>query len=86
MLGMLTSWFFFENSGMTTNDHRLSCYGCAVPPGAHLVPGGEVVKCERALKAPHSVQKPVLISCGSLTFLATTYGKPLTGNGFGGCN
>jgi len=32
---------------MTTNDHRLSCYGCAVPPGAHLVPGGEVVMRER---------------------------------------
>ena len=31
--GVLTSWFSFERySGATTNDHRLSCYECAVPP------------------------------------------------------
>ena len=47
-IGMLPSLFSFERcSGTTTNDHRLSCYECAVPPGTHLAPGGEVVMRER---------------------------------------
>ena len=32
--GVLPSWFSFERcSGTTTNDHRLACHECAVPPG-----------------------------------------------------
>ena len=33
MTGVLPSWFSFERYWATTNDHRLSCYECAVPPG-----------------------------------------------------